>query len=342
MKRKKLTVAEQIADMRQKGITFHYIEEHEAARFLKYNNYYFKLKSYGKNYDKYNSTEKKGQYINLDFSYLQELSTLDMYLRKAIIAMALDIEHALKTQLLYDLSTNDAEDGYSIVEKYLSCGDFMHTKSIHDKIGKSAATDLIQKRQNTNDNYALWELVEVISFGEFIELYQLYYSLYPSKNNDFSSYLWSIKFLRNAAAHNNCLLNSLKSPYHVTFHKTRDILFEISKIKTISQKSREKWMENPVIHDFVILVYVYLRLIKSPGIKQSGINNLHWLFNERMLKHKEYFEKIFRGDDACIVSVFFIILYLNHITSKTSLGYFFTEFVLMMLLGFSIICYVNS
>lgn len=50
-------------------------------------------------------------------------------------------------------------------------------------------------------------------------------------------------------------------------------------------------MENPVIHDFVILVYVYLRLIKSPGIKQSGINNLHWLFNERMLKHKEYFEK---------------------------------------------------
>lgn len=48
MKRKKLTVAEQIADMRQKGITFHYIEEHEAARFLKYNNYYFKLKSYGK------------------------------------------------------------------------------------------------------------------------------------------------------------------------------------------------------------------------------------------------------------------------------------------------------
>ena len=88
----------------------------------------------------------------------------------------------------------------------------MRVKSLHDKIGKSAATDLIQKkRQNNDDCYALWEIVEVISFGEFIELYQLYYSLYPSKNNDFSSYLWSIKFLRNAAAHNNCLLNSLKS-----------------------------------------------------------------------------------------------------------------------------------
>lgn len=115
MNRKKLTIAEQISDMHQKGITFHYTEEQDVSRFLKYNNYYFKLKSYGKNYDKYNSTEKKGQYLNLDFSYLQELSTLDMYLRKTIIAMALDIEHALKTQLLYDLSANDAEDGYSIV-----------------------------------------------------------------------------------------------------------------------------------------------------------------------------------------------------------------------------------
>ena len=76
MNRKKLTIAEQISDMHQKGITFHYTEEQDVSRFLKYNNYYFKLKSYGKNYDKYNSTEKKGQYLNLDFSYLQELSTL--------------------------------------------------------------------------------------------------------------------------------------------------------------------------------------------------------------------------------------------------------------------------
>lgn len=48
MNRKKLTIAEQISDMHQKGITFHYTEEQDVSRFLKYNNYYFKLKSYGK------------------------------------------------------------------------------------------------------------------------------------------------------------------------------------------------------------------------------------------------------------------------------------------------------
>ena len=59
MSKKKSTVSEQIQDMHNKGITFHFTTEGDASNFLKYNNYYFKLKSYGKNYDKYLSTTKK-------------------------------------------------------------------------------------------------------------------------------------------------------------------------------------------------------------------------------------------------------------------------------------------
>ena len=50
-------------------------------------------------------------------------------------------------------------------------------------------------------------------------------------------------------------------------------------------------MQNPVIHDFVILVYVYLNVVKSEGIKQNGIRQLKWLFEEKMPRHKEYFDK---------------------------------------------------
>ena len=50
-------------------------------------------------------------------------------------------------------------------------------------------------------------------------------------------------------------------------------------------------MQNPVIHDFTILVFVYLQIIKSSGIKEKGIEQLNYLFNERMVKKKEYFEK---------------------------------------------------
>ena len=310
MNKPKLTIDQQISDMQAKGITFDHVSIKEASDFLKYNNYYFKLKSYDKNYECYRAGSKQGQYINLDFSYLQELSTLDMYFRKLILSMALDIEHALKTQLLYDLSVNPDEDGYSIVKNYLDT-DYARRKELYDKIGKSAASDLIQKRKANDDDFALWEIVEVISFGSFIDLYQLYYSSYKSRY-DYSSFLWSIKFLRNAAAHNNCLLNSLKAPYNVTIHKTKEIQTEIARIKAISANQRGKWMSNPVIHDFVCLLYVYVKLIKSKGIKSHGLKELNELFFVRMLEHQDYFKK----NDTIVESYRFVSKIVTYFCNK--------------------------
>jgi len=59
MTRPKLSIDEQIADMQKKGITFLHLNEDDAKHFLKYNNYYFKIKAYERNYDKYNATSKK-------------------------------------------------------------------------------------------------------------------------------------------------------------------------------------------------------------------------------------------------------------------------------------------
>ena len=69
-----LTTDELIAHMKQKGITFQITSEQNAQNFLSQNNYYMKLASYRENYPKYTSGTKTGQYINLDFAYLQELS----------------------------------------------------------------------------------------------------------------------------------------------------------------------------------------------------------------------------------------------------------------------------
>lgn len=40
MEKKKLTISEQIEDMRYKGITFNYATENEVCDFLKNHNYY--------------------------------------------------------------------------------------------------------------------------------------------------------------------------------------------------------------------------------------------------------------------------------------------------------------
>lgn len=44
--KKKLTIDEQIEDLKKKGVTFEIMSEEEAKKFLRYNNYYFKLKLY--------------------------------------------------------------------------------------------------------------------------------------------------------------------------------------------------------------------------------------------------------------------------------------------------------
>lgn len=287
----KLSVEEQIADMKLKGISFEILTEEDATKFLKFHTYYFKLKAYARNYDKYRSTEKIGQYIGLDFAYLKEISSIDMHFRKLIIDLSLDVEHALKVKLLYDLSRNSKEDGYNIVKIYFdtdSCGGRL--ARVNDKAGKSFISDLVTNHKDNDIDYALWEIVEILSFGDFIDLYDIYYQYYPSENEDYRSFLWSIKFLRNAAAHNNCLLNSIKAPYSRKLERTKRLMEAVSKTKTDST-TREKWMKNPVIHDFLALVYVYVQSVKSDTIKQRGVNEIKELFDKRMTRHADYFEK---------------------------------------------------
>lgn len=40
--KKKLTIDEQIEDLKKKGVTFEIMSEEEAKKFLRYNNYYLK------------------------------------------------------------------------------------------------------------------------------------------------------------------------------------------------------------------------------------------------------------------------------------------------------------
>lgn len=89
----KLTIIQQVEHMKKQGILFDIVSEEEAISFLENNNYYFKIKAYKKAYYK---DKNIGKYIDLDFAYLKELSTVDALFRKIIVKITLDIEHFLK------------------------------------------------------------------------------------------------------------------------------------------------------------------------------------------------------------------------------------------------------
>ena len=124
----KQTAQQLIEKMKSKGITFNYISEKEAARYLTDKNNYLRTAAYRKNYQKYNKGTNTGKYIDLDFAYLQELSTLDMHLRFLLSKMCLDIEHDLKVQMLKDIETDSTTNGYDIVAEFIGQNNYILKK----------------------------------------------------------------------------------------------------------------------------------------------------------------------------------------------------------------------
>ncbi len=283
--RPKLTIPEQIAYMRDvKGIKFNIVNEEQAALFLSSHNYYFKLKAFAKNYSKYNSGENQGKYFDLEFAYLQELSTLDMYLREMILNISLSIEHFLKVRLLKDISENEEEDGYQIVDNFFSWRPSVQ-EDIYRKAKDSYCEDLIEKYK---DHFPAWALVEVLSFGDLISFCDCYYAKYPAKDIQIGN-LKIVKFLRNACAHNNCLINNLADISGNHFSQNRTANNFVSSITEISAKTRNKKMGNRTIHDFVVMLCCFDTMVTSPGIKKHTYGRLQDMLNNRFTFRKGYF-----------------------------------------------------
>lgn len=286
--KKKITIDDQIQHMKSKGIKFTIMSEDDAKDFLSQNTYYFKFKSYGKAFEK-----NKGTFVNLDFAYIVELSKLDAHLRSFIIQLSLDTEHLLKAELIKDITENKYADGYTICKTFLECNTYIKNK-IEKMKQNSASADLIYKY---HPNWPIWALIEILSFGDFIRLYRFYYDMYQlNRDQKKIDLLMSLKFLRNASAHNNCLLNSLRIPYTHThmndkngITKTSSLMKTLTAIPTIGQASRQKKMNNPIVHDFVASLFLFDYVCSSEAIRKQTFEKLDDLFRKRFVEHKDYF-----------------------------------------------------
>lgn len=275
------TSDELISHMKIKGIKFDIAKEEDAKVFLQNNNYYMKLASYRANYDKQKSSDK---YINLDFAYLQELSTIDMHLRYLILQMCLDVEHALKTRLLKDIEDNPEEDGYDIIRRFVtkyerSCQNIQKHKS------SEYCRELIEKYY---PYFPAWVFVELISFGDMVKLYEYYTERYPGRLKD-SDLLYSIRDLRNATAHSNCLINKLQKG---TNKPSVKIIKFVSNIDGIGASMRKNKLSNKFLYDFVTLLYVYNEFINADVVKEKRFKQIQVFIDGRAIKIKSILIKM--------------------------------------------------
>lgn len=287
--RPKLSVTDQVKRMKANGITFDIISEDDAIDYLKNNTYFFKLKAYDVLFEKYQYGEKQGKYVNLDFAYLKELAIIDMHLRHFLLKATVDIEHCIKVNFLRDFNVSDS-NGYEVVDDFFNVYPEIKDK-ILKKRGSSYCDDLIDKLES--EGYALWNVVELLSFGDFIKLYEFFYQQYPEclTGLNFTYPMKNVKNLRNASAHNNCILDQINKEPADGVRENKKVTSYVSKIETISKGTRKTCMRKHVVRDFATMIYIIDKGITSIGVKNKLIHELDFLVNDRMIRHREYFEK---------------------------------------------------
>lgn len=282
----KLNIKEQIEYLEKKRVLFTITNRIEAENFLTNNSYFYKLKSYSKNFDK----RLDNTYINLDFAYLQELSTLDMHFRRFALRLTLDLEHILKTKLIRDFNLNSQCDGYKIIEDYLDLNPILKTELSNFKSLGHTAKDVILSKYNKN--LAIWNYIEIIEFGKFINFCDFYYNKYPdSLYSEIKNLLWSLKYLRNSSAHNNCLLHNLRPLDHSNFKRNINITKYLVSNIHMSKKNIEKKMQIPTLHDFILSLILFKKLSINSKFNKAFYKELHNLINIRFRRNKSFFLK---------------------------------------------------
>lgn len=299
-----LCVDDLIAHMNSKNIKFEIFSITDATPYLESNSNYFKLTSYRKNYSKYVDGPNTGKYENLDFAFLVELSRIDVELRHVLLNMCLDIEHFLKVALVKDveknMKNNTGEDGYRIVSDFIAYSEdnaldadnspkvkktFSFSKKIEQSRKNPYCKDLVEKHK---DNMPIWVFLEILSFGEFESLIGFYQRTNQlSLKIDIKS-LDRVRQIRNAAAHNNCVINDLTSS-ESCIRSPRFITDFLAKAG-VNENARDKKLSNKRINQIVHLFYIYNSVVPKSVTRTKRLLELDTLVNSRMIKHKEFFE----------------------------------------------------
>ena len=125
-----LTPEEQVALLKTKGVTFERCDASDAIFAVTDCDRALLLASYCKLCPTHPDGCDAGKYIGLDFADLVDLDELDGEIRRAFLLLTNDIERIAKAQLLGRLSSQEQEDGYSIVARFMESQDVGYRKAI--------------------------------------------------------------------------------------------------------------------------------------------------------------------------------------------------------------------
>lgn len=274
----KLGYLDLISNMKARGIKFEITNESNAEKFMETTNYYFKLASYRKNFPK-----SHGKYIDLDFTYLQDIAAIDVTLRRFLSNVTLAVEHGLKVYIMDLITKNDSEDGYSIVQEYRTEKPKSYGRVLSYLHSNQYSHKLYQKYHSEP---SIWSFLEVSPFGDLSQFIEFYRGKYP--NRKLGTIVANLKFaknIRNATAHSNPILINLFTDDEFLPHPTQAVVSEAALMNVDSLL-----LTDMKVHDLVALFYLN-KLLTSTTARQHFYEDGKEVFN-RFNKHSEYYSGV--------------------------------------------------
>lgn len=273
-----LTVEQQIAHLKSKGVTFDLCSEGDAAAYLAEKCQFFKVTAYRKLFDKCVGGDNDGCYVNLDFGHLQYVAGLDRRLRDVLLSMTLDIEHFQCAALLHQAEERD-EDGYQIMCDYREGVSPSRRRYIENELDARSndayCGAVIRKYRG---DMPIWAFAEVVSFGTFIGLMKFCADRWGDCDLLANQYLIKkAKSVRNASAHSQCILNDLNDgaaqPERVSPVVTRAVAS-----CGIPKRLRAKKLRSPRMAQIATTFYLYDKTVPQGSTRKARAASLESLF----------------------------------------------------------------
>lgn len=282
-----LTAKEQVRHSEGKGVQFNDFSKTKAIRYLEENNNYFKLRAFRKNYIK----GENGKYLHLDFADLVDLAIIDNRLRAILLEMAISVEHFSKVHLLKVLQETETS-GTQVVIEYVNQLGSKPRKALKRDFTKNKNSlycgNLCNKYIKSELYCPVWVFVEMVSFGQYLHFYEFCANRSQGKNQKEllrRLYLMRVvKDLRNACAHNNCIINDLRAQMN------RDPNKEIQKVFAslgFSKGVCSKHLKRVAMYQIFTTLYAHKEIVISPGVHKNIALKLRDL-NDRFYRDRDY------------------------------------------------------
>lgn len=277
----KLTIAQQIAHLKAKGVKFEKCTEEEAAEYLSEGCDLYELTSYRKLFVKRQGGERDGEYVNLDFAQLIVFAKLDEMLREALFPMTRRIEHSNKVALKHSVAELENEDGYSIVADYMASltpKDRSYREAELERNGRSKYTKSVYEKYR--EDMPSWVFLELVPFGALIDFIRFCGVRWGDKNLERSHYdLKKVKSVRNCTAHGSCIINTFAYGANTRHTSSRDTLNAVAKLG-LSKPTRQKWLRNAATQEIAITLVRYAATVPDCPAKERDIERLRGFFAE--------------------------------------------------------------